>query len=200
VSGWASFFWTAFERSANPMALLQADRVLVAVNDAFVTTFRYRRDALVDRRADMLVVPEEWRRLEMEWSALLRNGRTMGERELVRADGRHVGVQYAAQREVVTGRQLILYVVCELHLRPLTHPGQRGGGTPSLTRREMQIIMEIAMGRRRGEIAAELHISPATVKTHVRNAMAKLGARSQAQLVAIALATGMLDGDAAGDH
>jgi PAS domain-containing protein len=69
VSGWASFFWTAFERSANPMVLLQSDRVLVAVNDAFVTAFEYGRDALLGRRSDLLVAPEEWRRPEIEWSA-----------------------------------------------------------------------------------------------------------------------------------
>ena len=49
------------------------------------------------------------------------------------------------------------------------------------------------MGRRWHEIAADLFITQATVKTHVRNAMRKLGARSQAQLVAMTLATGMLD-------
>ena len=39
-------------------------------------------------------------------------------------------------------------------------------------------------------MADELHISHDTVRTHVRNAMAKLGARSRAHLVALVLADG----------
>ena len=61
------------------------------------------------------------------------------------------------------------------------------------TRRELEVISRIAMGYRVHEIAAELFISPATVQTHVRKAMVKLGTRSQAQLVARAIATGLLD-------
>jgi DNA-binding NarL/FixJ family response regulator len=47
----------------------------------------------------------------------------------------------------------------------------------------------IAMGRETSQIAQELHVSPETVRTHVRNAMAKLGAHTRAQLVATALCT-----------
>ena len=48
----------------------------------------------------------------------------------------------------------------------------------------------VAAGETGPEIAEHLHISHATVRTHVRNAMAKLGARSRAQLVAKALGEG----------
>jgi DNA-binding CsgD family transcriptional regulator len=37
-----------------------------------------------------------------------------------------------------------------------------------------------------------LHISPDTVRTHVRNAMTKMGARSRAQLVAKVLGDGVI--------
>ncbi|WP_347707143.1 helix-turn-helix transcriptional regulator [Microbacterium sp. TPD7012] len=40
-------------------------------------------------------------------------------------------------------------------------------------------------------MAAELHISHGTVKTHVSRALTKLGARDRAQLVIIAYETGM---------
>ena len=49
----------------------------------------------------------------------------------------------------------------------------------------------MALGASGPEIADELHISHETVRTHVRNAMDKLGARSRAHLVAKALAHGL---------
>jgi DNA-binding CsgD family transcriptional regulator len=41
-----------------------------------------------------------------------------------------------------------------------------------------------------------LALSPATVQTHVRNAKAKLGARTRAQAVALSLQRGLIDLDA----
>jgi DNA-binding CsgD family transcriptional regulator len=63
----------------------------------------------------------------------------------------------------------------------------------ALTARELQVVGLVAMGRRAHEIADELGIAPSTVRSHVRRAMRKVGARSQAQLVAIVCACGMLD-------
>lgn len=59
---------------------------------------------------------------------------------------------------------------------------------PCLTARERQILGLLAYGLNGREIAARLFLSPATVRTHVQNAMQKLGARTRAQ--AIVLATG----------
>ena len=42
------------------------------------------------------------------------------------------------------------------------------------------------------QVADKLDLSPATVQTHVRNAKAKLGARTRAQAVALALRRGMI--------
>ena len=62
-----------------------------------------------------------------------------------------------------------------------------------LTTREKEIVGRIALGEVTPEICAALHIAPDTVRTHVRNAMAKTGARTRAQLIAIALTEGLLD-------
>jgi DNA-binding NarL/FixJ family response regulator len=50
----------------------------------------------------------------------------------------------------------------------------------------------VAAGGQSGDMAEHLFVSPATIKTHVRNAMAKLGARTRAHAVAIALVTGQV--------
>ena len=52
--------------------------------------------------------------------------------------------------------------------------------------RERQILAMIGAGRSNGEIAEELVISMATVKTHVRHVFAKLDLRDRAQAVVVA--------------
>jgi DNA-binding NarL/FixJ family response regulator len=60
-----------------------------------------------------------------------------------------------------------------------------------LTEREREIVAWVATGRSNDEIAAELVVSPATVRTHVSRAMVKLRARDRAQLVVFAVQSGL---------
>jgi DNA-binding NarL/FixJ family response regulator len=57
-----------------------------------------------------------------------------------------------------------------------------------LTKRELDVVSLIALGATGPEIADELQVTHNTVRTHARNAMTKLGARSRAHMVAKALA------------
>jgi DNA-binding CsgD family transcriptional regulator len=57
----------------------------------------------------------------------------------------------------------------------------------SLTRREREILGLLADGMSGAQIAAKLVLSPETVRTHVRNAMAKLGASTRSQAVVLAM-------------
>jgi DNA-binding NarL/FixJ family response regulator len=60
-----------------------------------------------------------------------------------------------------------------------------------LTDREREIVAWVATGRSNDEIAADLVVSPATVRTHVSRALVKLGARDRAQLVVFAIQSGL---------
>jgi DNA-binding CsgD family transcriptional regulator len=61
-----------------------------------------------------------------------------------------------------------------------------------LTPREREIVQRVALGRSTPQIAADLKLSPATVRSHVRNAMVKTGAHTRAQLVALVLGGGLV--------
>ena len=65
------------------------------------------------------------------------------------------------------------------------------GRLQELTAREREVVTLVAEGLSNDEIGARLYMSPATAKTHVSRAMAKLGARDRAQLVVIAYETGL---------
>ena len=77
--------------------------------------------------------------------------------------------------------------------RKLSGDDRPKGRQPS--RRERQILGLLARGSTDAQIAEVLELSPATVQTHVRNAKAKLGARTRAQAVALALVGGLIELD-----
>lgn len=60
-----------------------------------------------------------------------------------------------------------------------------------LTPREAEVLTLIARGKSNTEIAAELFVSAATVKTHINNLFAKIGVRDRAQAVRYALRHGV---------
>ena len=62
----------------------------------------------------------------------------------------------------------------------------------SISTREREVLVLIARGLTNDEIAAELVVSLATVKTHVNRVLAKLGAASRAQAVVAAYESGLV--------
>ena len=66
------------------------------------------------------------------------------------------------------------------------------GMLADLTEREKEVVALVAAGKSNDEIATELFLSPATVKTHVSRAMSKVYARDRAQLVVFAYESGLV--------
>lgn len=62
----------------------------------------------------------------------------------------------------------------------------------ALTEREREVLALVGQGKNNEEIAADLFVSPATVKTHVSRVLSKLYARDRAQLVVAAYESGLV--------
>lgn len=90
----------------------------------------------------------------------------------------------AAIRSVYAGKSRIPASVAE-------KLAERMGG-PALTAREVEVLKRIVAGRSNKEIASDLFISEATVKTHVNSILGKLGVTDRTQAATTALQRGIV--------
>ncbi len=174
------------------MVLLDGDRRIVDANGAYLKLLGYRREQIINRPIYAFNVDGP-QMSPAEWRAAMAAGDFSGERELSAADGSKVRMQCAATTEIVTGRRLVLLVALSTsrsgpHFRRTTAHDTE---PRALSQREREIVGLVALGHTGPEIADELHIAHDTVRTHTRNAMTKVGARSRAHLVAKVLGEGL---------
>jgi PAS domain S-box-containing protein len=190
---WAGLFASAFRKSRNAMALVDSERHIVDVNGAYLGLLGHRRRELIGQPISRFVVGPPVA-THAEWRAMLAKREFAGEAEMRAADGGAIAVQWAANVEVVTGRQLVLAVALSTSRwgSRFRRPRAVEPASGSLSTREREIVRLVALGNTGPEIAGELQISHDTVRTHARNAMLKVGARSRAHLVAKALAEGLV--------
>jgi DNA-binding NarL/FixJ family response regulator len=98
-----------------------------------------------------------------------------------------------AIRLVVSGESLLFPAAIRRLAATHRRPGQhRGLGHTGLTDREAEVLRLMASGLSNVEISERLFVSIQTIKTHVGNVLAKLGARDRTQAVIVAYETGFV--------
>ncbi|GGO63855.1 response regulator [Nonomuraea cavernae] len=86
-------------------------------------------------------------------------------------------------------RLLVSHFVAHQPSRPAQAPDRRAG---LLSRREREVLAEIAIGLSNAEIAARMFLSEGTVRTHISHILAKLGLRDRVQAVIFAYENGLI--------
>ncbi|MEE1768588.1 response regulator transcription factor [Streptomyces sp. JV185] len=96
---------------------------------------------------------------------------------------------FTAVRAAADGRTVLSPAVASRLISRVRTPA---AGSEALSAREREVLELVAKGTSNREIAAELFISEATVKTHLTHVFAKLGAKDRAAAVAIGYDRGIL--------
>lgn len=160
------------------------------------------------RTMDDFTPPAERGGLVERWEAFLGSGAAEGWFSLYVPERGAIPVEFSAIANVLPARHLSIFIPPEATAAKqaeIASAGEttwaavvfEGDGRVKLTKREREILAMIASGLQGGDMAERLFLSPETIKSHVQNAMGKLGAHTRAHAVAIALLTGQISWDAA---
>jgi DNA-binding NarL/FixJ family response regulator len=100
-------------------------------------------------------------------------------------------IRVIARGDALLAPSVTKALIDEIAKRPI---GQADAfpGIDQLTERELDVVRLMATGRSNSEIAVELYLGEATVKTHVGRILAKLGARDRVQAVVAAYESGLV--------
>jgi DNA-binding NarL/FixJ family response regulator len=98
-----------------------------------------------------------------------------------------------AVRTVAAGEALLAPGLTRRLVERFAAPARADDGAfAALTGRERQVVLCVGRGLSNAEIGAELHLSEATVKTHLTSVLRKLGLRDRTQLVVLAYERGLI--------
>lgn len=194
---------TALERSRHPMLIADDQRRWVTGNVAACDLLGIAREEIPWRTMDEFTPPGERKRLEEQWGAFLASGGAEGWYQLYVPDRGPVPVEFSATANVLPSRHLSVFIPSEETSAEVARPASpseatwapvavEGAGRLRLTEREREVMTLVASGLQSADIAERLFLSPETVKSHVHNALNKLGAHTRAHAVAIALVTGQI--------
>jgi len=98
----------------------------------------------------------------------------------------------AAVRSVAAGASLLSPAITGRLVEAFGAPTRGTEQVEALSEREREVLGLIGRGRSNGEVAADLYLSEATVKSHVAHILAKTGCRDRIHLVMLAYDSGLV--------
>jgi DNA-binding CsgD family transcriptional regulator len=177
-------------------------QVLLVVDDAGICAeaslgacllLNVSREDVVGRGLGELLEASSRERFAAHWVSARRIGGRVGTFAL--APPASLEVEMSVSSDVMPERHLIALEAAsngDDHVNGNGH-GRFAAADRGPSAREREVLDLLAHGATDEQIAAMLSLSPATVQSHVRNAKAKLGARTRAQAVALAFSRGLID-------
>jgi PAS domain S-box-containing protein len=188
----SAFSRELFDRSDVPMTLIALDRTLIESNQAMADLVGRPRESFRGADSRSYVAPEERADADAAWAELLDSGQMIGRRRIVALNGANFEFDYSAVTVDLPGHGRAVLIVT-IDARGEDEELPETEASAALTPREHEVVKLVALGCTGTEIAERLGLSPETVRTHVRHAMAKTGARTRAQLVAVAVSQRLID-------
>ena len=199
--------WAIFSQSRNPMLLADDDRRYVNANPAALALLGYDLTTLRTMRIDDITIPEYRPFLDDIWGAFLERGGSIGRFAVLRSDGTRVDIEFNATADVVPGLHLSLFINPSVtgeaqgldddegddksFDEPVQAVAARTGALLSPV--EKKVMTLLALGLSWHEVADEMGLGPADVREAMQSAMQKLGARTRAHAVSIAIRAGEID-------
>lgn len=182
-----------FSKSSSAMMLADDDRVYVDLNDAACRMLNARREDIIGKRIEDLTAPELREFAPAMFEEFLRMQSLSGDYTLIDLQGNEVRCSYSASANVVPGLHLsILIPVHQVEPELDVSGDTEDAESIILTDREREVLALLALGGTNASIAARLHLSPETVRSHTRSARLRLGAKSRSHAIALALQSGQL--------
>jgi DNA-binding CsgD family transcriptional regulator len=182
-----------FEQSLLPMLIADDSRRYVDANRAACLLLRLPREQVLELTVDDLTPAEDHAGMESLWSEFLRTGTQSGPFELAMPDVMRINVDYSATAHFAPSRHLGvlgLPTIDPSSVRPTLEDAEQREPHMPLSDREREVLARVAMGETGEAIARALSISFATVETHVRHCLAKLGAKNRPHAIALGLQRG----------
>jgi DNA-binding CsgD family transcriptional regulator len=185
---------SVLERSAVPMVVVDGERRYVEANRPARLTFRLSLQEMREHVIDDLTPADDLDALERAWIQLLDLGCIAGPYRVEGLDGSRLDVVHCALANVLPGLHLIVFAPADWPDDELGPIADDGEDIPApLSPRELHVLALAAEGSSQLELAGQLALSPATVKTHLSNIYAKLGVRTRASAVAKAMRLGLIE-------
>jgi DNA-binding CsgD family transcriptional regulator len=184
-----------FDRSMIPMVMVDNDRGYIQANRAARLLFRMSLAEMRSRRIEDFTPREHLPTLAVLWQQLMDRSWVATRYPVRFADGSRLEIDVCALANVLPGQHLIVFAPAGW---PEDEIGQVLDGSSEalagpLSPREREVLSLVATGADLQQVADELTISLATVRTHIGKAHRKLGARNRAHAVALAIQNGLIE-------